>query len=181
VREGARIGSGCIIGKGAYIDRNVSVGANCKIQNGACVYHGATVENGVFIGPGALILNDKFPRAIDPKGCLKDDTGWTVCPVLLHEGSSVGGGAIVLPGVTVGHFALVAAGAVVAKDVPDFALVAGVPARIIGWVCACGHRLGQGVNDSTNCQYCNTEYRRTKLGLEIAHTCIEGRSCDSTR
>ncbi len=141
VREGASLGNHCIVGKGAYIDRDVSVGNNVKIQNGVFLYHGSTVEDGVFLGPGVVLTNDKYPRAITPEGELKGDADWEVGPIRVREGASLGAGAIVLPGVTIGRFAMVAAGAVVVRDVPDYGLVVGVPARLLGFVCLCGRPL----------------------------------------
>ncbi len=141
VREGAVIGADCIIGKDAYVDFDVHVGDRCKIQNGALVYHGVTVETGVFIGPGAILTNDRFPRSIAPNGELAGADDWTVSTITLRYGSSIGAGAIVVAGNDVGRFATVGAGAVVTRPVPDHALVAGNPARRLGWVCACGQRL----------------------------------------
>jgi UDP-2-acetamido-3-amino-2,3-dideoxy-glucuronate N-acetyltransferase len=143
VREGARIGRNCILGMGAYVDYEVVVGDNVKIQNGAFLYHGLTVEDGVFIGPGACMTNDVHPRAITPDGQLKGLDDWTVGPTRICYGASVGAGAIILPNITIGRFAMVAAGAVVTRSVPDHGLVAGVPARLAGYVCVCGRRLEQ--------------------------------------
>lgn len=141
VREGAAIGSNCIIGQNAYIDFEVEVGDNVKIQNGASIYHGAKIEDGVFIGPQACLANDRFPRAITPEGQLQGAQDWSVGPILIQYGASVGAGAIVLPDVTIGRFGMVAAGAVVTRDVPEHALVMGVPAQISGYVCRCGRRM----------------------------------------
>jgi acetyltransferase-like isoleucine patch superfamily enzyme len=141
VREEAILGTGCIVGKDAYIDHAVVIGDNCKIQNSALVYHGSTIEDGVFIGPQACLTNDLLPRAINPDGTIKSADDWTVSPVTIRYGASVGACAVVLPGVTVGRFALVGAGAVVTRDVPDHGLVVGSPARLIGFVCPCGGRL----------------------------------------
>jgi UDP-2-acetamido-3-amino-2,3-dideoxy-glucuronate N-acetyltransferase len=141
VRVGARIGAECIIGRDAFIDEGVSLGERFKVQNGALVYHGVTVEDGVFIGPGAILTNDRFPRAITSTGDLARGDDWTVSPITIHAGASVGAGAIVVAGVDVGSFALVGAGAVVTRTVADYALVVGNPARRLGWVCACGARL----------------------------------------
>jgi acetyltransferase-like isoleucine patch superfamily enzyme len=141
VRERAHIGENCIIGKGVYIDLDVQVGDNVKIQNSALLYHGLTVEDGVFIGPGACMTNDVYPRAITPEGQLKADSDWVVGPIRICYGASIGAGAIILPNVTVGRFALVAAGAVVSRSVPDHGLVAGVPARLLGYACRCGRRM----------------------------------------
>jgi acetyltransferase-like isoleucine patch superfamily enzyme len=141
VREGAVLGDNCIVGKDAYIDQGVEIGANVKIQNGAQLYHGVTVEDGVFIGPQACLTNDLRPRAINPDGSLKGASDWQVTPIRICYGASVGAGAIVLPGVTVGRFAMIAAGAVVTRDVPPHGLVMGVPARLTGYACACGEVL----------------------------------------
>lgn len=141
VREGAVLGEDCIVGKDAYIDAGVHIGDKVKIQNGALVYHGVTVEAGVFIGPGAILTNDRFPRAITPSGELAAEADWEVSQIHLRYGSSVGAGAVVVAGSDVGRFATVGAGAIVTRSVPDHALVAGNPARRLGWVCACGRRL----------------------------------------
>jgi len=141
VRTGARIGAECIVGRDAFIDEGVEIGDRVKIQNAALVYHGVTVEDGVFIGPNAILTNDRFPRSITASGELARADDWVVSPILLRKGCSIGAGAVVVAGRTVGRFATVGAGAVVTRDVPDHALVAGNPARRIGWVCACGQRL----------------------------------------
>ncbi len=133
VREGARIGARCILGKDVYVDRDVVVGDDCKIENFATLYHGLTVGNGVFIGPHACFTNDTYPRAVSQH--------WKVVPTEVEDGASIGANATILCGVTIGKYAMVAAGAVVAKDVPAHALVAGVPAHWLGWVCVCGRRL----------------------------------------
>lgn len=161
VREGVCIGRNCIIGKGVYIDFDVAIGDNVKIQNGCCVYHGVTLEDGVFLGPGAILTNDKFPRAINPNGSLKTDADWIVGKILVKQGASLGTGAVVLPGVTIAAFAMVGAGTVVTKDVPEHGLVVGNPAQLIGFVCFCGVRLGKGAGagDETrlSCDKCGAE------------------------
>lgn len=147
VREHASIGRRCIIGKGVYIDFDVHIGDNCKLQNGAFIYHGATLADGVFIGPGAILTNDRQPRAINPDGSLKGEDDWQVGPITVGYGASIGAGSILLPDVTIGRFAMIAAGAVVTRNVPDHGLVAGVPARLVGYVCSCGARLTTGIDD----------------------------------
>jgi acetyltransferase-like isoleucine patch superfamily enzyme len=141
VREGAVIGGACVLGKGAYVDLKVRIGDRCKLQNGAFVFHGFNLEDGVFLGPGVMLLNDKNPRAINPDGSLKSDSDWTVSEAVVRRGASIGGGAVVLPGVSIGRFAMVGAGAVVTREVPDHAIVFGNPARLKGFACACGQQL----------------------------------------
>ena len=158
VREGAQIGRDCIIGKGAYIDRGVRIGDNCKVQNGAFIYTGATLEDGVFVGPGACVANDRFPRAINPDGTPKTEADWLLGRVVIKRGASLGAGSIVVPDAVIGEWAMLAAGAVVTADVPDHGLVQGVPARLRGFVCHCGHRLkiaeDQGAAQSMLCSKC---------------------------
>lgn len=158
VREDATIGRNCILGKGVYVDFGVHIGDNCKLQNGALIYHGATLEDGVFVGPGVILANDKVPRAINPDGTLKSADDWTVGEIRVRRGASLGAGSIILPGVVVGEFAMVAAGALVTRHVPDQALVVGAPARQVGHVCLCGHRL-----DGRRCAACGHEYELTPL------------------
>ena len=141
LRKGASLGAECVIGRDAFIDEGVHLGDRVKVQNGALVYHGVSVGNGVFIGPGAILTNDRYPRAITATGELARGDDWTVSPIELRDGCSIGAGAVVVAGTVVGRFATVGAGAVVTRDVPDYALVAGNPAQRLGWVCACGTRL----------------------------------------
>ncbi len=141
VREGVSIGAESIIGKGCYIDADVQIGSRVKIQSNVSVFHGATIEDGVFIGPHVCFTNDKTPRAINPDGNLQGANDWTVTPTLIRYGASIGANATIICGVTVGRWAMVAAGAIVTRDVPDYGLVVGNPARLIGYVCPCGQRL----------------------------------------
>ena len=157
VREGAVIGSECIIGKGAYIDHEVKIGDRCKLQNGVFVFHGFNLEAGVFLGPGVMLLNDKNPRAINPDGSLKSDADWHVTLGLVKYGAAVGGGAIVLPGVTIGRMALVGSGSVVTRDVPDRGIVYGNPARLHGFACDCGHPLTREASRMV-CGTCGRKY-----------------------
>lgn len=144
VRAGAVIGANSVLGKGAFIDSDVRLGANCKVQNYALVYRGSILGAGVFVGPAAILTNDLYPRAITPDGQLKGGDDWCCGQIIVEDGASIGAGAIILPGVRIGRFALIGAGAVVTRDVPAHALVLGNPARQVGSVCRCGERLVAG-------------------------------------
>ncbi len=147
IRENVRIGKNCIIGRNVYIEDGVTLGDNVKVQNNALLYRRATLEDGVFIGPGAILTNDKIPRAIKPDGSLKSADDWHAGHIQIGRGASVGAGAIVVTDLSVGAWAMIGAGALVTKNVPSHALVIGVPARIVGYVCKCGQRLiSQGHN-----------------------------------
>ncbi len=141
VRENARIGRDCIIGRGAYVGPGVVLGDHVKLQNYALVYEPARLEDAVFIGPSAVLTNDVYPRSVGVTGQVKRPADWEAKGVVVREGASVGARAVILAGVEIGRWALVAAGAVVTRDVPDFGLVAGVPARRIGWVGRAGVTL----------------------------------------
>jgi len=172
VRSGARIGGDCIIGRDVFIDTDVEIGDRTKIQNGALIYHGVTVADAVFIGPGAILTNDRYPRAITADGDLARGDDWELLPIRIEHGASIGAGAVVVAGCDVGPFATVGAGAIVTRTVPGHALVAGNPARRIGWVCACGARLNDGHGDPApaeieryasnpelSCERCGRRYR----------------------
>lgn len=141
VREKARLGMNCIIGRGAYIGTGVTMGDNCKVQNYALVYEPAQLEDGVFIGPAVVLTNDTYPRAVSPDGELKSSRDWVPVGVTIRQGASIGARAVCVAPVTIGRWATIAAGAVVTKDVPDFALMAGVPAKRRGWVGRAGFPL----------------------------------------
>lgn len=141
VREGAVLGSACNIGRGAYIGPEVVLGEHCKIQNYALVYEPARLADGVFIGPAAVLTNDLFPRAINVDGSLKGHEDWKAVGVTVGRGAAIGARSVCIAPVTIGAWATVAAGAVVTKDVPEYAIVAGVPARQVGWVGEAGRPL----------------------------------------
>lgn len=155
IRRGARIGADCIIGEQVFIDTGVVIGDRCKVQNQALLYHGVSIADDVFIGPGVCITNDRWPRATTPGGVLKGASDWTVSPVRLGRGASLGAGSVVVAGVEIGEYALIGAGTVVTRDVVPHALVVGVPGRARGWVCVCGVRLGEGLA----CLACGRGYR----------------------
>lgn len=159
VREGAVVGGDCIIGKGAYIGPGVVIGDRVKIQNRASLYPKLTLEDGVFVGPHVCFANDKYPRSITPEGRLITDEDWTPGETLVREGASIGAGAVVLPGVTIGRWAMVGAAALVTADVPEHGLVLGSPARLVGYVCACGRRLERGEeHDRWRCPRCGQTF-----------------------
>ncbi len=159
IREDARLGTGCIIGRGAYIGPAVTIGDNVKVQNYALVYEPAELGDGVFIGPAAVLTNDMYPRSTDVAGKLKRPADWTAQGVRVLEGASLGARVVVLPGVVVGRWALVAAGAVVTTDVPDFALVVGVPGRRIGWVGRAGVPLEPAAGGVLTCPQTGETYQ----------------------
>jgi acetyltransferase-like isoleucine patch superfamily enzyme len=141
IREHAVLGTDCVIGRGAYIGTGVRIGDNVKIQNYALVYEPATLADGVFVGPAVVFTNDHNPRAVAVDGKVKRAHDWQPVGVDVAEGASIGARAVCVAPVRIGRWAMVAAGAVVTKDVPDFALVMGVPARQKGWVGRSGSRL----------------------------------------
>lgn len=168
VRAGARIGRDCVLGRGCAIDTGVVVGDACKIQSNALVYAPAVLGQGVFVGPAALLTNDRHPRAVTPDGTPKRAEDWQPEGVRVGDGASIGAGAVLVGGVTVGAWALVAAGSVVARDVPSHALVAGVPAAQLGWVGRSGHRLVEDGSGGWRCPHTGESYRLGAGGLELA-------------
>lgn len=141
IRENAQIGENCILSKGVYIDAGVIIGNNVKIQNGISVYQGVTLEDGVFCGPHCVFTNDKRPRAINPDGSLKTGDDWEIFDTLVKKGASIGAHATIVCGITIGEWAMIGAGAVVTKSIPNYGLVFGNPARLVGFVCPCGDKL----------------------------------------
>ena len=152
VQSGARIGKGCSFGQNVNVSNNVKIGDGCKVQNNVSIYEGVELEDYVFCGPSMVFTNDLTPRAKYPKG----SAGYK--KTVLHTGASIGANATVVCGHEVGRWAMVAAGAVVTKNGPDDALVAGVPAKQIGWVCECGNRLGENLE----CSECGRKYKLIK-------------------
>ena len=155
IQSGAQIGEGCSFGQNVNVSHNVKIANGGKVQNNVSIYEGVELEDYVFCGPSMVFTNDLTPRAKYPKG----SAGYK--KTVLHTGASIGANVTVVCGHEVGKWAMVAAGAVVTKDVPDYALVAGVPAKQIGWVCECGERL----NDGFHCEKCGRIYDVADGGL----------------
>ena len=141
IRRGARLGRDCVLGRGVFVDFEVVVGNGVKIQNYVAIYHGVTIEDGVFIGPHACFTNDLFPRAVNPDMSPKRADDWVLSRTLVRAGASLGANATIVCGTTIGKWAMVGAGSVVTRDVPDHGLVVGNPARLIGYVSASGRRV----------------------------------------
>jgi UDP-2-acetamido-3-amino-2,3-dideoxy-glucuronate N-acetyltransferase len=156
VQKGARIGENCTLGQNVNISNNVKIGNNVKIQNNVSVYEGVELEDYVFCGPSCVFTNDLTPRSKYPKG----SAGYI--KTLVRYGASIGANATVICGNTIGRWAMVASGAVVTKNVPDYALVAGVPAKQVGWVCECGIPL----KNELSCNECGRKYLLTNGQLQ---------------
>lgn len=160
IQRGARIGKRCSLGQNVNVSNHVRIGDGCKIQNNVSLYEGVELENDVFCGPSCVFTNDLTPRAKYPKG----SAGYH--KTLVKEGASIGANATVVCGHTVGKWALIGAGAVVASDVPDHALMLGVPAQQRGWVCECGQVLRQTGNSDYRCPDCGRTYQLKEEQLE---------------
>ena len=133
VRENAKIGNNCVLSKDVYIDCNVVVGDACKIQNSVSIYDGVTIQSQVFIGPSASFTNDKVPRAFN--------ADWEITRTLVEVGASLGANCTIICGIVIGQYSMVAAGSVVTKDVPEYTLVAGNPARVIAKIDKDGNKV----------------------------------------
>ncbi len=158
VRSGAVIGKNCSVSQNCYVDDKAVLGDGVKLQNNVSVYALVTLEDGVFAGPSMVFTNDVNPRAPYPKG-----GKWI--PTLVKKGATLGANSTIVCGNNIGKWAMVAAGAVVTKDVPDYAVVMGVPAIIRGWICECGENLplsvAQNKTEKCECQNCGRKYEKT--------------------
>lgn len=151
IRTGAVIGDECTIGKNVFVDSGARVGSRVKIENNVSVYRGVTIEDEVLVGPSAVFTNDLYPRAVTQE--------WEVVPTFIRRGATIGANATIVCGVTLGEYSFVGAGAVVTKDIPAYALVAGVPARRTGWICECGVKLEDTLMELA-CPACGKRYAR---------------------
>jgi UDP-2-acetamido-3-amino-2,3-dideoxy-glucuronate N-acetyltransferase len=166
VLEGASIGDDCNIGDHCYVESGAVVGDRVTIKNGVAVWDGVVLEDGVFVGPAVTFMNDKRPRSprLPEARHVYADDRWLE-RTLVRRGATLGGGAVVLPGVTIGEFAFVAAGALVTRDVPPHSLVAGHPARVRGWVCSCGADVELTDDEPTVCGRCGLHLRAAGDGV----------------
>ena len=157
VQSGARIGKECSLGQNVNVSGNVRIGNGVRIQNNVSIYEGVEIEDDVFCGPSVVFTNDLTPRSRFPKGAENYKR------TLLKEGVSLGANATIVCGHTIGKWAMIGAGAVVTKDVPDYALMTGVPARQSGWACQCGGKM----SDDLPCRACGRSYVKSEKGIEI--------------
>lgn len=156
IQKGARIGENCSLGQNVNVSNNVKIGNGCKLQNNVSVYEGVELEDYVFCGPSMVFTNDLTPRAKYPKG----SKGYK--KTVLRTGATVGANATIVCGNTLGKWSMIASGAVITKDVPDHALMAGVPGKQIGWVCECG----QVLRENLKCSVCGRCYEIEAGGLK---------------
>jgi len=167
IREQAVLGKGCVIGRGAYIGSGVQLGDHVKVQNYALVYEPAVIGDGVFIGPGVVLTNDRNPRATSPSGDPKSTFDWVAEGVRISNGASIGAQSVILAGTVIGAWAMVGAGSVVLRDIPNHALVVGNPAQQIGWVSRSGRRLVES-DSGWSCLETGERYRLEGTELTYA-------------
>jgi UDP-2-acetamido-3-amino-2,3-dideoxy-glucuronate N-acetyltransferase len=169
VMTGARIGKHCNIGDHCFVETGAVVGDQCTIKNGVMIWEGVTLDEGVFVGPGVLFTNDltpRSPRLPDAHTRYAEKKNW-LRPTKIERGVAIGAGAIIIAGITIGEYAMVAAGAIVTKSVPAHSLVIGYSARIGGFVCRCGNKIQFRVR-SAICANCKTRYQSTKEGIRAS-------------
>ena len=176
ILDGAKIGERCNIGEGCYIESQVIIGDDVVVKNGVCLWDGITLQNKVFVAPGVIFTNDRYPRtkAVVPE--------FEPEPTLVEEGASIGAGAVVVAGITIGEYAMIGAGSVVTADVPAFALVYGNPARVHGYLCVCTKKLSFNQGEAAcSCGRKFLLYRRyNKPPLIVMHKEPESGTEDNT-
>jgi len=170
VMKGASLGAHCNIGEHCFIESGVSVGDNVTIKNGNELWEGVTLADGVFVGPNVCFTNDLHPRSprLPQMGARYRGRDW-LAPTLVKTGASLGAGAVIVAATVIGEFAMAGAGAVVTRNVLPYALVVGVPARVVGWVCQCGSRL-KFVGEVGACNDCGTEFVLRNGGVRLKHS-----------
>ena len=154
IREDAEIGEECVLGHSVYVGKGVKIGNRVKLENRATIYQGIRIEDNVFVGPHVTFTNDPYPRSYS--------TEWKMVPTLVEKGASIGAGAVIICGITIGEHAMIGAGSIVTKDIPPHALTYGNPAKIRGFVCRCGTALIKGEERQKHilmrCPSCNEKY-----------------------
>lgn len=162
ILEGAEIQEDCVIGHNCFIGGKAKLGKGVKLESNVDVWDLVTLEDYVFVGPSAVFTNDLTPRSKYPKKTYPQYGEWK--PTLVKEGASIGANSVIVAGNVIGRWAMIGAGAVVTKDVPDYALVVGSPARIIGYVCECGNKLNFE-QEETVCSVCQRKYKKEENGV----------------
>lgn len=169
VMTGARIGENCTIGDHCYVESGAIIGNNTIVKNGNMIWEGVQLEEAVFVGPHVFFTNDLYPRSrhlAEANKRYRDKRNW-LQPTIVEQGASLGAGAVILAGITIGQYAMVAGGSVVTKRVRPHMLVMGNPARARGWVCRCGRKLHFRCG-SVACQDCHLKFQLTSKGLKVA-------------
>jgi UDP-2-acetamido-3-amino-2,3-dideoxy-glucuronate N-acetyltransferase len=169
VMAGAQIGKNCNIGDHCFIETGASIGDNSTIKNGSMVWEGVNLAEGVFVGPGVVFTNDVYPRSPrlpEARSRYREKRKW-LCPTKVERGATVGARAVILPGITVGEYAIIAAGAIVTKSVGPYVLASGNPARPTGWVCRCGQKLAFRAGQA-HCEQCDLKYHSSEEGMIVS-------------
>ena len=168
IMKNVPVGSNCNIGDNCFIESGAVVGNNVTIKNGNMLFEGITLEDGVFVGPHVFFTNDRFPRSARlPEAKKRYVNHEWFAPTTIKYGATLGAASVILPGVTVGEFAMVGAGAIVTKDIPAHGLAIGNPSHLIGWVCDCGVKLDFDSNDQAKCSSCGKKFHQIEDGIKL--------------